>query len=214
MEVVSNHGRIKEPLSGPFIAAGSAGTVRAKVPIGQAVGPATCPAQFEDLVGLMGTDIDGWFDHGSGVFVRFGGGTVKGQNFYLPIDTAFEQGRRARDERIAGSVSLPRKTLNLFKKAGVTRAMESNTFYVRAPSINAVRRALGRAPGGVRVAGRHDRETVAVTHTMNDHSYRRHWPVILSRLSAAGLEVVPKPSEGGTEDEDEEGGESPTDRPD
>ena len=67
----------------------------------------------------------------------------------------------------------------------------SATFYVRARSVNAVRRALGRAPGGARVAGRHDRETIACTHTMNAHSFTRHWPVILSRLEAAGLEVVP-----------------------
>lgn len=74
--------------------------------------------------------------------------------------------------------------------------MESTTFYVRAPSVNAVRRALGRAPGGVRVAGRHDRETIAVTHTMNERSLQRHWPVILSRLNQAGLAVVPKPDDG------------------
>lgn len=69
----------------------------------------------------------------------------------------------------------------------------SERFYVRAPSINAVRRALGRAPGGVRVLGRHDRETIECRHTMNEHSYARHWPVVLSRLSQAGLCVVEKP---------------------
>ena len=62
-------------------------------------------------------------------------------------------------------------------------------FYVRAPSINAVRRALYRAPGGVRVLGRQDRETILCTHTMDDHSLARHWPVILSRLEKAGLNV-------------------------
>lgn len=71
--------------------------------------------------------------------------------------------------------------------------MDTNRFYVRAPSVNAVRRALGRAPGGVRVAGRFDRDTIEVTHTMNRHSHARHWPVILSRLSLAGLAVVPRP---------------------
>lgn len=71
--------------------------------------------------------------------------------------------------------------------------MDSQRFYVRAPSVNAVRRALGRAPGGVRVSGRFDRETIEVTHTMNDHSLARHWPVILSRLGLAGLAVVPRP---------------------
>ncbi len=44
------------------------------------------------------------------------------------------------------------------------------SFYVRAPSINAVRRALHRAPGGVRVVGRHDRDTVLCSHTMDGHS--------------------------------------------
>ncbi len=66
-------------------------------------------------------------------------------------------------------------------------------FYVKAPSVNAVRRALGRAPGGVRVLGRYDRETIECRHTMNDHSYARHWPVVLSRLSLAGLSVVERP---------------------
>jgi hypothetical protein len=63
-------------------------------------------------------------------------------------------------------------------------------FYVRAPSINAVRRALHRAPGGVRVIGRQDRETILCTHTMDAHSLARHWPVIVSRLGKAGLSLV------------------------
>ncbi len=62
-------------------------------------------------------------------------------------------------------------------------------FYVRAPSVNAVRRALHRAPGGVKVMGRHDRETILCTHTMSEHSLGRHWPVIVSRLEKAGLHV-------------------------
>ena len=70
-------------------------------------------------------------------------------------------------------------------------AVASSTFHVRAPSVNAVRNALRRAPGGARVAGRHDRETIACTHTMNEHSFGRHWPVIRARLEAAGLEVIP-----------------------
>lgn len=74
----------------------------------------------------------------------------------------------------------------------------SERFYVRAPSINAVRRALGRAPGGVRVLGRYDRETIECRHTMNEHSYARHWPIVLSRLSLAGLSVVEKPVESDT----------------
>jgi hypothetical protein len=71
--------------------------------------------------------------------------------------------------------------------------MNVERFFVRAESVNAVRRALGRAPGGVRVVGRFDRETIECRHTMDAHSLSRHWPVILSRLHAAGLEVVERP---------------------
>jgi hypothetical protein len=67
------------------------------------------------------------------------------------------------------------------------------SFYVRAPSINAVRRALRRAPGGARVVGRHDRDTVVCNHTMDSHSLGRHWRVIVSRLAKAGLAVVARP---------------------
>jgi hypothetical protein len=63
-------------------------------------------------------------------------------------------------------------------------------FLVRAPSINAVRRALYRAPGGVQVVGRQDRETILCTHTMDEHSLSRHWPVIVSRLEKAGLTLA------------------------
>jgi hypothetical protein len=69
---------------------------------------------------------------------------------------------------------------------GASRSLQ---FLVRAPSVNAVRRALHRAPGGVRVVGRQDRETILCTHTMDEHSLARHWPVILSRLEKAGLSV-------------------------
>ena len=69
-------------------------------------------------------------------------------------------------------------------------ATSSGRFFVRAPSINAVRRALYRAPGGVRVVGRQDRETILCTHTMDEHSLSRHWPVIVSRLEKAGLSIV------------------------
>lgn len=67
-------------------------------------------------------------------------------------------------------------------------------FLVRAKSVNAVRKALGRAPGGVRVVGRFDRETIECAHTMEAHSLSRHWPVVVSRLAKAGLTVV-KPAE-------------------
>lgn len=73
-------------------------------------------------------------------------------------------------------------------------------FYVKAPSVNAVRKALGRAPGGARVVGRFDRETIECSHTMDDHSLARHWAVIVSRLEKAGLSVVEKnPSRAGDE---------------
>jgi hypothetical protein len=71
--------------------------------------------------------------------------------------------------------------------------MPTDRFYVRAGSVNAVRRALGRAPGGVRVIGRFDRDTIECGHTMEPHSLARHWPVVLSRLAHAGLAVVAKP---------------------
>ena len=73
-------------------------------------------------------------------------------------------------------------------------------FYVKAGSVNAVRRALDRAPGGARVLGRFDRETIACTHTMEAHSYSRHWPVVLSRLGKAGIVVVDRPAMPGDED--------------
>lgn len=62
-------------------------------------------------------------------------------------------------------------------------------FYVRAASVNAVRRALHRAPGGVKVIGREDRERIACRHTMNSQSLMKHWPIIQSRLDSNGLEV-------------------------
>ncbi|MDX2035989.1 MAG: hypothetical protein SFX72_05010 [Isosphaeraceae bacterium] len=67
-------------------------------------------------------------------------------------------------------------------------------FYVVAASVNAVRRALHRAPGGVRVMGRFDRDSIECRHTMDEHSYRRQWPIIVSRLEKEGLRVVERPS--------------------
>ena len=64
-------------------------------------------------------------------------------------------------------------------------------FLVQAPSVNAVKRALGRAPGGVEVVGRFDRETIECKHTMDERSLSRLWPIIVSRLGKAGLKVVP-----------------------
>lgn len=64
-------------------------------------------------------------------------------------------------------------------------------FLVQAPSVNSVKRALGRAPGGVSVVGRFDRETIECRHTMDERSYAKTWPIIVSRLGKAGLKVVP-----------------------
>ena len=74
-------------------------------------------------------------------------------------------------------------------------------FFVVAPSVNTVRRALFRAPGNVKVIGRFNRETVECRHTMDAHSLSRHWPVIVSRLDKAGLTVVDRPPIGKTESE-------------
>ena len=71
-------------------------------------------------------------------------------------------------------------------------------FFVKAASVNAVRRALDRAPGGARVIGRFDRETIECGHTMSAQSLSRHWPVLLSRLEKAGLVVVDRPRSSGS----------------
>ncbi len=72
-------------------------------------------------------------------------------------------------------------------------AATDRRFYVKAPSVSAVRKALFRAPGGARVVGRLDRETIACSHTMDAHSFTRHWPILVSRLDKAGLSVVSRP---------------------
>jgi hypothetical protein len=74
-------------------------------------------------------------------------------------------------------------------------------FYVKAQSVNAVRRALGRAPGGVRVVGRHDRETIECRHTMEPQSLARIWPILVSRLAKAGLTIVDRPGAAGAGDD-------------
>jgi hypothetical protein len=78
--------------------------------------------------------------------------------------------------------------------------MAAARFYVLAHSVNAVRRALGRAPGGVEVVGRFDRATIECRHTMDKHSLMRHWPVIVSRLAKAKLKVVDRSAADSTED--------------
>jgi hypothetical protein len=66
-------------------------------------------------------------------------------------------------------------------------------FFVKAASVNSVRRALHRAPGGACVVGRFDRETIECSHTMDEHSLNRHWPVIKSRLESHGIALVSRP---------------------
>jgi len=63
---------------------------------------------------------------------------------------------------------------------------------------------LYRAPGGARVVGRFDRDTIECQHTMDGHSYRRHWPVIASRLEKAGLTVVARHELGTGENSDDQ----------
>jgi hypothetical protein len=76
---------------------------------------------------------------------------------------------------------------------GESPAEPARRFFVKAGSVNAVRRSLHRAPGGARVVGRYDRETIECSHTMDEHSFNRHWPVILSRLASHGLALVSRP---------------------
>ena len=67
-------------------------------------------------------------------------------------------------------------------------------FFVRAASVNQVRKALDRAPGGAQVIGRFDREVIECGHTMSSASLARHWPILLSRFEKAGIVVVPRPA--------------------
>ena len=76
-------------------------------------------------------------------------------------------------------------------------------FFVKAGSVNAVRKALARAPGAARVVGRYDRETIECAHTMDARSLARLWPILLSRLEKAGLLVVPRPGEASAHEPDE-----------
>ncbi len=78
-------------------------------------------------------------------------------------------------------------------------------FFVKAASVNAVRKALDRAPGGARVIGRFDRETIECSHTMSAHSLHRHWPILLSRIEKAGLAVVERPRSITLAENDEDG---------
>jgi hypothetical protein len=77
---------------------------------------------------------------------------------------------------------------------GERPAERTRRFFVQAPSTSAVRRALYRAPGGASVVGRYDPETIQCAHTMDERSFARHWPVIVSRLGKKGLRVVPPPA--------------------
>lgn len=78
-------------------------------------------------------------------------------------------------------------------EGGERSAEFTRRFYVRAASVSAVRRALYRSPGGARVVGRYDRDTIECLHTMDTHSYRKLWPIIVSRLEKAGMQLVIAP---------------------
>ena len=119
---------------------------------------------LEDLVPLQGADVGGHFAHRR---------------------SSHGSRRWSTDRSRVEPITAPRE------KEQVTSV---GRFYVRAGSVNAVRRALGRAPGGVRVVGRFDRDTIECTHTMDEHSVSRHWPVVVSRLAKAGLSVVGRPA--------------------
>jgi hypothetical protein len=82
---------------------------------------------------------------------------------------------------------------NDLEKREIEPDRSERRFYVRAPSVSIVRRALFRAPGGAKVMGRFDRATILCSHTMDEHSLGRHWPVIKSRLEKAGLSIVERP---------------------
>ena len=78
-------------------------------------------------------------------------------------------------------------------------------FFVKAGSVNQVRKALDRAPGGAQVIGRYDRQIIECGHTMSAQSWTKHWPVLLSRFEKAGIVVVDPPSiqnDPGTEPDD------------
>jgi hypothetical protein len=83
--------------------------------------------------------------------------------------------------------------LNSADTPGERESDPTRRFFVLAPSVSSVRRALYRAPGGARVVGRYNRDTIECLHTMNDQSHRRHWPIILSRLEKSGLRLVERP---------------------
>ena len=66
-------------------------------------------------------------------------------------------------------------------------------FFIRATSVNQVRKALDRAPGGAQVIGRFNRQVIECGHTMSAQSLSRHWPILLSRFEKAGIVVVERP---------------------
>ncbi len=80
------------------------------------------------------------------------------------------------------------------------REMELGPHFLRSRTQHK-RGPAGLAPrsGRSAVVGRHDRATIQCTHTMDEHSLGRHWPVIVSRLGKAGLAVVPRPAKGTTD---------------
>ena len=151
----------ENPFAGPLVAAARTRAFGTQEQVGEAVNPSVGPGDFQDLFGLQGSNVAGRIDHS-----RVPAGGFVAEYGYMNLESNRDDGELERP------------------------ASGSRRFYVRAASVNAVRRALYRAPGGARVVGRFDRETIECQHTMDAHSYRRHWPVIASRLEKAGLVVV------------------------
>jgi hypothetical protein len=164
-EVGPQRGGVQDTLTGPFVATGRTWALTAKIMIGESGDRPVGPDQLKDLFRLVGSDVGGGLTHQIGSF---------------------------RWQRRAGLFLVLRNDTSRLS-FNTERWPSMERFYVKATSVNQVRRALGRAPGGARVVGRFDRETIECRHTMDAHSFSRHWPVILSRLERSGLLVVSRP---------------------
>jgi hypothetical protein len=166
LQVWSDRVGLDDSLSGPLVTTARAGALCAEIPVREPMNTRSRPGDFENLLGLNRADVAGRIDH-------------------------------SRASRQPGNVwgdAIMNDHINSSEPFHDSPGEHDHRFLVVAPSINAVRRALFRAPGGAEVIGRHDRQTIECRHTMNEHSLGRHWPVIVSRLEKAGLKVVEGPA--------------------
>ena len=147
---------VEDALAGPFVAAGGARALAAEVVVGEAIDLVVLPGQLEDLLRLVGADIGGGVGHGRG-------------------------SRRVRSMRGRFRARPSRLTYGVHCGTGEEQWHGSSS---RPGSVNAVRKALGRAPGGVRVVGRFDRETIEC----RPHDGRRTASRGSGRSSSAGFE--------------------------